>query len=591
MTDLSSSDRLSASRRKDLGAFYTPPELSDFAVAWAIDDARATALDPGCGDAAFLLSAARRLRSLGASSAAVAGQLSGVDLNADAIETAATELARSGVPRPTLIHSDFFQVASPPAPPSSASSSRARSPLKLVDAVIGNPPYVRYQLFRDESRKAALRAALRAGVLLPELASSWAPYVIHASSFLRPGGRLALVLPGELLHVGYAAAVREFMLRELRDLTIVTFEEKVFPGALEEVIVVLGVKAPGDGKLRVCRATSLRDLEEGHEAVLARARVCSPARGERWLTALLEQTAASGVKKAIDRARFRTLGDLGRADIGVVTGANDFFVLTESDVAEHKIPASALTPVVSKAAHVPGARFTAEEWTALRRAGSPAYLLVVDEARATGRVARYLEIGERLGLPDRYKCRTRSPWYRVPYVRKPDLFLTYMAHVAPRLVVNEAGATSTNTVHGIYLADPSLAAPLAAAFLCSATLLSAEMEGRSYGGGVLKLEPREALRVRVPELGPRVVDRLRAALPSVDALVRGQRVAEASALVDRIVMGEGTRASELDEIREALVSLRARRLSRARSAPASSGARPLASTRPLAPARPLARAL
>jgi adenine-specific DNA-methyltransferase len=588
MTDLSSSDRLSASRRKDLGAFYTPRELSDFAVAWAIDDARATALDPGCGDAAFLLSAARRLRSLGASSAAASAQLSGVDLNADAIETAATELGRSGVPRPTLIHSDFFQVASPPAPASS-SPPRARSPLKLVDAVVGNPPYVRYQLFRAESRKAALRAALRAGVLLPELASSWAPYVIHASSFLRPGGRLALVLPGELLHVGYAAAVREFMLRELSDLTIVTFEEKVFPGALEEVIVVLGVKAPGDGKLRVCRVTSLRDLEEGHEAVLARARVCSPARGERWLTALLEQTAASGVKKAIDRARFRTLGDLGRADIGVVTGANDFFVLGESDVAEHKIPASALMPVVSKAAHVPGARFTAEEWRAQLRAGSPAYLLVVDEARATGRVARYLEIGERLGLPARYKCRTRSPWYRVPYVRKPDLFLTYMAHVAPRLVVNEAGATSTNTVHGIYLADPSLAAPLAAAFLCSATLLSAEMEGRSYGGGVLKLEPREALRVRVPELGPRVVDHLRAALPSVDALVRSQRVAEASALVDRIVMGSETRASELDEIREALVSLRARRLSRARSAPASCGARPLASTRPLA--RPLARAL
>jgi len=564
MKDLSSSHRLTSARRKDLGAFYTPPELADFAVAWALRDPGATALDPGCGDAAFLLSAARRLRSLGTSSDAIARQLSGVDLNIDAVETAASELARAGIARPTLIQSDFFLVGSPP---------REGSALPLVDAIIGNPPYVRYQLFRDEGRKAGLRAALRAGVLLPELASSWAPYVIHASTFLRPGGRLALVLPGELLHVGYAAAVREFLLRDFSDLTIVTFEEKVFPGALEEVVVVMGVKAPGDGRLRACRLTSLRDLAAGPDAVLAKSRVCTPAPGQRWLTALLEETAAFGVKKAIDRARFRTLGDLGRADIGVVTGANDFFVLGQADVDRHKIPASALVAAVSKASHVAGSRFTVGDWQAQARAGDPAYLLAIDERAAKGRVARYLEIGESLGLPARYKCRTRRPWYRVPYIRRPDLFLTYMAHVAPRLVVNEAGATSTNTVHGVYLEDPSLADALAAAFLCSATLLSAEIEGRSYGGGVLKLEPREALRLRVPELSPRVIERLRAALPSVDALVRGQRVDEASALVDRIVMGDSPRASEMTEIREALMSLRDRRLSRARGSNASADVR------------------
>lgn len=556
MTDLSSSQRLTAARRKDLGAFYTPPDLADFAVNWAVQGAGATALDPGCGDAAFLVSAAKRLRSLGASPASVTSQLFGVDLNADAIETAASELARAGVERPRLIESDFFLVGSPP---------RGAAGLGPVDAIIGNPPYVRYQLFREEGRKAGLRASLRAGVLLPELASSWAPYVIHATTFLRPGGRLALVLPGELLHVGYAAAVREFLLRELADLTIVTFEEKVFPGALEEVVVLLGVKGPGDGKLRACRLTSLRDLEGGPSAVLARAKVCTPAKGQRWLTALLEETAAFGVKKAIDRARFQTLGDLGRADIGVVTGANDFFMLSEPEVERHKLPASALVPAVSKASHVPGARFTLDEWRANARAGDPAYLLAIDESSASGRVARYLELGEGQGLPSRYKCRTRKPWYRVPYVRRPDLFLTYMAHVAPRLVVNEAGATSTNTVHGVYLRDPSIADALAAAFLCSATLLSAEIEGRSYGGGVLKLEPSEAMRLRVPELGPRVLDPLRAALPRVDALVREQRVDEASALVDDIVMDARARATELGEIREALTSLRARRLARAKS--------------------------
>lgn len=566
MTELSSSQRLTAARRKDLGAFYTPPALSDFAAAWAIRDAGAKALDPGCGDAAFLLSAARRMRALGASSEQARSQLAGVDLNRDAIETAALELGRIGVGRPKLVESDFFLVSSP---------GQRGAVIEPVDALLGNPPYVRYQLFREEGRKAGLRAALRAGVLLPELSSSWAPYVVHATTFLRPGGRLALVLPAELLHVGYAAAVRELLRRELAELTIVTFEEKVFPGALEEVVLVLGVKAAGagDGTLRACRLTSLRDLEEGPDVVLSRSRVHRPEAGERWSSALLDASAVIGVKKVIEGARFRRLGDLGRADIGVVTGANEFFVLNLADVERHKLPRSSLVAAVSKASHIAGARFTAGDWDAQVRSGDPAYLLSIDERAAKGAVARYLAIGEGMGIPARYKCRTRRPWYRVPYVRRPDLFLTYMAHVAPRLAVNEAGATSTNTLHGIYLEDASVADALAAAFLCSATLLSAEMEGRSYGGGVLKLEPREVLAVRVPDLKPRMIERLRAELPRVDALVRAQRVDEASAVVDPIVMGEGARASELEEIRAALSSLRARRLSRSKGAGLAKGPR------------------
>lgn len=557
MPDLPSSHRLTAARRKNLGAFYTPAELTDFAVAWAVTDPRARVLDPGCGDAAFLCSAAERLRALGASPRDIAEQLGGVDLNDDALETAAAELAKGGIPRPSLIHGDFFQVSA---------SAREGRRVAGADALVGNPPYVRYQLFRDESREAGLRAALRAGVLLPQLSSSWAPYIVHASTFLKPEGRVALVLPGELLHVGYAAAVREFLLRDFRELTIITFEEKVFPGALEEVVLILGVKAPGmgDGKLRVCRLTSLADLEVGPDAVLANGRVTTPAAGERWLTALLEEEAVGGALRAIQRAGFRPLGELGRVDIGAVTGANEFFVMSRAEAIENGLPASVLMPVISKAAHVSGALFTEREWRERLSAGEPMYMLVAGDADDKGSVARYIRKGEAMGLPARYKCRTRKPWFAVPYVRTPDLFLTYMSHVAPRLVVNEARATNTNTVHGVFLSDPSIAAPLAAAFLSSATLLSAEIQGRSYGGGVLKMEPREALRLQVPELSPRAVERLKALLPEVDAMVREQRIEEASAAVDRVVLGDAMSAAEIDEIKASLMSLRTRRMVRGR---------------------------
>ncbi len=552
---ISSSNRLSQGERKDLGAFYTPPELTDFACAWALRHTRDTVLDPGCGDAAFLLSAVQRLRTLGASDQRLRGQIRGIDLNPEAIATARLVLQQADVAEPALLQENFFTLTANSGDPA----------LRLADAVVGNPPYVRYQLFRDDNRTTALKAAARAGVILPQLTSSWAPYAVHAISFLRPGGRMALVLPGELLHVGYAAAVREYLLKNFTDLTLISFEEKVFPGALEEVVLVLGIKAPGDGRLRALRLHSLQDLAGRPDDLLASSRICDLKPGQRWLTSLLEEDAIAGALDVMEHAHFRPLGELGRVDIGVVTGANDFFVLNRAKIEKYKLPDTVLLPAIAKAAHIQGTCFTHADWCALDARGEAVHLLLVDEQYATGSVASYLSLGEEQKLHERYKCRTRQPWYRVPYVRTPDLFLTYMSHISPRLVVNEARATQTNTLHGIFLVDKLLAAPLAAAFLNSATLLSAEIEGRSYGGGVLKMEPGEVVNLLVPKFTQKLVEGLREALPKVDRLVRDGQVDEASAVIDRLVLGKNFRQAEIEKIRSVLHSLRARRMIRGKT--------------------------
>ncbi len=112
-------------------------------------------------------------------------------------------------------------------------------PSGSYDVVIGNPPYVRYQDFTGEARTRSRAAALRAGVPLTNLASSWAAFTVHSALFLKPGGRMGLVLPAELLSVNYAAEVRAFLLREFARVDLVVFTERVFPGVLEEVVLLL----------------------------------------------------------------------------------------------------------------------------------------------------------------------------------------------------------------------------------------------------------------------------------------------------------------------------------------------------------------
>lgn len=555
----SSSLRLSTVARKDLGAFYTPSTMTDFAVAWAIRSASDTALDPGCGDAAFLVSAGARLKKLGARN--VGEHLYGVDINHDAVTTATEMLARIGIGEPQILTGNFFSIGAP--------GGLFNDKLPRVNALVGNPPYVRYQLFREENRAMGLRAAAQAGVMLPKLASSWAPYLVHATSFLREGGRMAMVLPGELLHVGYAAAVRTFLLQNFTDLTVISFEDKVFPGALEEVVILLGTKGRGDGRLRVRRLRNLADLEGNPETVLAKATTCAVLPGQRWIAALFEGDAIAQAMDIVAKVRFCPLGEYGRVDIGVVTGANDFFLVSKEDVAKYRLPFDVLKPAISKASHIKGATFTHFDWNLIHAADDPCYLFLADKDAAVGPVLRYIEEGERQGLPERYKCRVREPWYRVPYVRKPDLFLTYMSHISPRLAANEAGATHSNTVHGVFLSDPLLAEPLAAAFLNSASLLSAELESRSYGGGVLKTEPGEAVRFLVPRLTPRMNRKLLDELPKIDSLLRLNQTDEASIVVDRIVFGKNLSAGEIESIRSILSALRSRRLMRGKTSKAN----------------------
>jgi len=172
-------------------------------------------------------------------------------------------------------------------------------------------------------------------------------------------------------------------------------------------------------------------------------------------------------------------------------------------------------------------------------------------------------MGVHRGVSDRTKCADRSPWYVIPEVQPPDAFLLYMALVSPRLVLNYAKAACTNAIHGLWWRQPngqSRATAIAFAFLTTLTQLSAELEGRSYGGGVLKLEPSEAARLALP-LNSSI--KLGDVPARAEDLCRREQHDEATALADAKMLRKLLSANDLDRLRYALVCLRQRRAARA----------------------------
>lgn len=553
--------------RKRLGAWYTSDNLVRPLVDWAITSPSDRVMDPSCGDGAFLIAAAARLRALRPTSSA---SLLGFDLSADAIAVTSRALATSKWSRPgQILHtSDFFAVH----PPLDVESSVAP-----VDAVVGNPPYIRYQSFSGVTRQRAAERCRHQGVKIAGLASSWAPFVVHAASFLQEGGRLAMVLPEELVHAAYAAPIRKYLREHFSRTAIISFESHVFPDTQERVVLLAasGYQCARVGTLQIRRLKDPAELVS-IDVALVGADVYRPDEEgpEKWMPGARDQH--HDVLSELESAGlFVRLSAIARAGIGYVSGANDFFILSRTLADEHAIPLRGLQPTLSAARHCAGTVINPTDFSRLVDKDERVLLLRVGRNPGAA-VQKYLQSGEQAGIPNRFKCRVRNPWFEVPGVIVPDAFLTYMSDEGPRLALNSAGASCSNTLHGVrfHALPRHLHRVFAWSFYSSITQLSAELVGRSYGGGVLKLEPSEAGRLLVPSRG--LLDRVArggSLFRVVDLAVRKGERGAVERVVDAALLARHAGLSSRKQvlIREALAALRSRRLGGRRLIQATNG--------------------
>lgn len=535
-----------AAMRKARGAFFTPRPVARFVAEWAVTSPTDAVLEPSCGEAIFL-------HEVGATGHT--GQLVGVELHQASARESEQTLRAEGVD--ATIHSgDFF----------------GHEPDGSYDAVIGNPPYVRYQDFSGEARARSRRAALRAGVSLTGLASSWAAFTVHSALFLRPGGRLGLVLPAELLTVNYASDVRRFLMQHFTSVGLVMFVDRVFPGVLEEVVLLLaeGFDPNGENGTDHCDVYQVQDVAALQKFTVPTQWV-PPTPSAKWTASVIPGAALRTYADITNGPGFDVLESWGDTTLGMVTGNNKYFCMSPARAAALGLDATELVPLSPPGSrHLRSLTFSKSMHAKLGESGSST-LLFRPGSTPSAAAERYLAAGEEMGVDLAYKCRVRAPWWRVPEVRSADLLLTYMNSDTARLCTNRAAVHHINSVHGVFL-RPGLRRlgmdllPLAS--LNSVTLLGAETVGRAYGGGMLKMEPREADQWPLPSpalLQAKGAD-LAAMRPRVTRLLRDGKLLEAVGLVDLVLLGDGLGLPEQDLslIRGARDDLVARRVARGR---------------------------
>lgn len=547
--------KLPADPQKLRGGYYTPKPVAEFLVRWAVRTGRERVLEPSCGDGNFVLPLTERIRSLVPQGRATAApRVVAVEVEPGELTKAQLRLASSSGARVPVewIGDDFFHAY--PA-------LREQG----VDVVVGNPPFIRFQYFREESRDTAFEHLRDAGYKPTKLANAWAAFVQLSIELLRPGGRLAMVIPAELLQVQYAAELRSRLVASFDHIIIVGFKRLIFPEIQQEVVLLMAEgKRAEVGEECDIHTIDITDESDLDDEVFANRIAHTSARhsrqGMKWTALYLTDQAFAAIDHAENHHELSRLGALADVDVGIVTGLNSFFVIDEDRAAA--IGAENYTvPLVGKTAALKGIRFGADDFRAFRQA-FPSRLLNfngIPLTRLPDELFAYISKGEDDGAHAGYKCRIRKRWVDVPSIYFPDAFLFRQIHAYPLLVLNEANATSTDTIHRVRLKPGVDGRMLAACFVNSLTFAWSEVGGRSYGGGVLELEPREAEELPLPYFPDLDLDPA-----EVDALVRRGAIEEALDLVDSVTLiGRlGFTVAETSAMRSAWRELSGRRINR-----------------------------
>ncbi|MAY45671.1 MAG: SAM-dependent methyltransferase [Rhodobacteraceae bacterium] len=543
------------------GGYYTSSKVAEWLCGWAIQSAEDVVLEPSCGDGAFLEAAVHRLRELGGTPEKIGHNLTGVEIIPAEAEAATTRL--QGVigksAEKVVQNSDFF-------------AWWADSLQPAFDAIIGNPPFIRYQSFPEPHRTIAMQIMGDQGLTPNRLTNIWVPFVVAATASLKAGGRLALVLPAEILQVTYAAQLRSYLTDHFERIDVIACNELFFEKAEQEVVLLLAdgalATASEDNTCRVSltAAATVAEITDVKPALILDRAEPKTIRhdSEKWLKYFLDNRQITFMRALRDAAITTPMSTHASIDVGVVTGKNEFFVLSANQVEDLGLEGYT-TPLVSRSAQLKGSKIEKADWRSLSADGDRVHLLNISKAQASklnAKLRRYIEEGERKEFHMGYKCSIREPWYLVPSVWVPDGFAFRQIYDFPRMVLNSSGATSTDTIHRMrsHGAKPERVIANTYTWLTAA---SAEIEGRSYGGGVLELEPTEAERLLMPA-------QLNGAMPltEVDQLVRAGRLDDVLEENAKIILREhmGLTSAECDLLKSVWTQMRNRRNSRRRGA-------------------------
>jgi adenine-specific DNA-methyltransferase len=472
-----------AAERNKWGQFATPPELALDLAHYAhalLGKTPVRFLDPALGTGSFFSAA---LLTFGQERIAAA---TGVELDPLFAHAAATLWEGQGL---HVVKGDF---------------TKQHAPAERFNLVLTNPPYVRHHHLAAEEKdrlKAQLARSLRLDI--SGLAGLYCYFLLLCHDWMEEQGLAIWLIPSEFMDVNYGVTLRHYLTDRVTLLHVHRFcpTDVQFTDALVSSAVVVFRKStpPAGHAARFSFAGPI-----GRPQAEAQVSLEALRQSRKW-------TQFPAAATASDRGE-AILGDIFAIKRGLATGSNSFFIMTEEKMKRWSVPRQFMRPIL------PGPRYLAGDIIESLPDGAPdvprrLYLLDCSEPEERIRTTwprfyQYLQTGEEQKIHETYLTSRRTPWYSQEQ-RPPAPFLcTYMGRSRSgkhpfRFIWNLSQATAHNVYLMLYPTGPLRTALKehpelhvhvfkALQSIAPAQLVS---QGRVYGGGLHKVEPKELAQI------------------------------------------------------------------------------------------------
>lgn len=470
-------DRTKQTEQKLKGAYYTPKEIVDFFINWAIaENKKQIILEPSAGAGNFVNS----LKNLNINS-----HVTAIEIDKDEALKIKPNLKEKQY---KILVDDFYNFY-----------EEYKNKDKEFDVIMGNPPYIRYQFLTEEQRAYQSDILINNGLKPNKLINAWVAFTVASLELLKENGKIAFVLPTDILQVSYAKELRKFLFKNLKEINIINFENIVFTETQQDVILLMGIKKDNKNQSTNLRILNLKDLSELPENLDGYSyKNYEDYQSDKWIKFKLSNNDRDFYDTDI-KNKTLSLNELAKTEVGITTGNNKFFVINDELLKSYNLE-EYKKPLLGRNIETDGTFYTEKDLEVNIEKKNNVWLLDFNKKKLSQGALNYLNYGIENGKNKGYKLGIREKWYEVPYIWIPDAFLLRRIGKYPKIVKNEINGVSTDTFHRMKMINNANIYKLLVLFYSSVTLLSCELEGRIFGGGALELIPGDFKNIRIPKV-------------------------------------------------------------------------------------------
>ena len=454
---------VSEEHRKEIGQFFTHPKVADFMVEWVLGSGVRELYDPAFGLGAFL------------------PMEPDVSFSASEIDSVAINYCREKAASnlPFLIQEDYLRAWG-----------------KCHPNIVCNPPYMRFQKFLTrDSVFADFKRHLN--LTLSGYTNTASAFLLKSISELDGRGRLSYIMPLEFLNTGYGSLVKARLLEGSHLVAIINLEceKEIFPDATTSVGILLYDCAVESQKVSFYSLKSIDELQSLdfiQPTTMIEVDKLDP--NAKWLPYFQSD------KVSFNQELIVPLDYYGRFSRGIATGANEFFVLSQSKASSLGISPHECQPCITRSSQVSHPIISDKDVSEMLEADIPALLFSANGTVSSG-AKEYIRHGETLGYHERFLTKHRTPWYKTESRSPSPLLLGVFSRGGYKIILNRSNALNLTCYHGF---QPNLFGLryVSHLFLYMLSKTGREIIGlsmRKYGDALDKFEPNDLNSANVPK--------------------------------------------------------------------------------------------